>query len=313
MPGLFGLRMRMFLATLVLFGVVFGFFYLIFWLFGLDMIWFPLFFAVGLIIVQWSLSSYLISAVSRIRWLNSREEHPVLWDMVMTHAEEAGVKIHKIGISEMSVPNAFVFGMFKSNLVVTEGLLIAFSGDDEALEGVVWHELGHVKNGDLKLMMGLSTLPMIFYMIAYSLMWSRSGRGSSAALIGGLAFGIYFLLNLGILLISRYREYLADAYSGEMNGDVGIVRGLAKITYLNKKSEDFYNSKQISLKSFFITEPEKGDIDYLDEAASIIADDEETRKKVLELMKEEKKKSGWEVFRTHPLTVNRIISLLELD
>ena len=118
-------------------------------------------------------------------------------------------------------------------------------------------------------------------------------------------------MNLGILLISRYREYLADDYSSKKNGDVGIVRGLAKITYLNKKSEDFYNSKQISLKAFFITEPEKGDIDYLDEAAKIIADDEETRKRVLELMKEEKKKTRRQIFRTHPFTINRIISLLE--
>ena len=312
MPSVTMLRTRMIVALSILFAVVFGFFYLIFWLSGINLIIVPIVFAIMLIILQWALSSYLITKLSKVTWITTRSENPFLWDMVHKHAEEAGVKIERIGVSQMLVPNAFVYGIFGAKLVVTEGLLQTLADDQEALEGVIWHELGHVKHGDMKLMMVLSTLPMIFYMVAFSLMWGRS-RGSYAVLVGALAFGLYFLMNLGILLISRYREYLADAYSSEKNGPYGIIRGLAKITYLNKKAigSNAYSSSQITLKSLYIAEPEKGDVEYLKFAASLVTGDAEAKEIILQKMKEERKKGGLELFLTHPLTVNRIIALLE--
>ncbi|TFG04302.1 MAG: hypothetical protein EU536_04895, partial [Promethearchaeota archaeon] len=288
MASLLALRMRVFLAITVLFSVLFMFLYFIFWLLGLDLIIYPILLAVVLVIVQWALSSRLISAVSKIRWLRGREDNPLLWDMVQSNAKTAGVQISKVGVSEIPQPNAFVYGIFNTNLVVTVGLLRALEDDRAALEGVIWHEIGHVKHGDMKLMMVLATLPIIFYMIAISLLWGRSRRNEGGLLIGGLAFGMYFLMSLGILLVSRYREYLADGYSNKMNGAIGIIRGLSKLAYLNKKSNgrSSYAPTEISLKSLFIVEPETGNLNYLIMAANIIADDEGTRQRILAVMQQ---------------------------
>lgn len=317
MGFLLELRIRMIIAITILFSTVFSFFYLISWLIGLNTLFFPIIFATSIVLIQWFLSPLIIKAIFKINWLNSREENPLLWDLVQKRAKEANVTVDKIGISEFKMPNAFVYGIFGSNLVVTDSLLSALQNDNEALDGVLSHEIGHLRHSDMKLMLLIGTLPSIFYMIAYAFMLkSGSDRDSSyLIIIGFLSYILYMILNLGVLLISRYREYYADAYSKQVNGPTGLVRGLAKITYSNRQlgGKNAYSSSLISLKALLIVEPEKTDLNNIYKLVmNYTADNNAIRDVIIQKMQEEKKLTILEIFSTHPLTINRIIKLLEL-
>ncbi len=266
--------------------------------------------------MQWLLSDRLIQAMAKIQWLSGPEDNPGLWDIVVRQAERAHVKIAKIGISRLKKPNAFVFGNRSAKLVVTEGLLYTLSDDSEALEGIIAHEIGHVKHKDLSVMMLISTMPLVFYMIAYSFMWSSYGsrdRGTMA-LIGGLAWIFYFIVNLGVLLVSRYREYYADSYSKEVIGARPLTRGLIKIAYL---SDTETNKREVStaeatMSAFFIMDSRiVEDVSLLTEIAHMGSVTDEERKMLEKKIKKERKMKGFELLMTHPLTYKRILRLNE--
>lgn len=273
--------------------------------------------AITMIIIQWALSDKLIQAMSKITWLNGPEDNPKLWDMVVRQATQANVDISRIGISKMKRANAFVYGIRHAKLVVTQGLLYSLSEDPEALEGVIAHEIGHVKHNDMKVMMLISTLPLITYMIAYSFMWGSFGgrnRGTMI-LIGVLAWVFYFILNLGVLLVSRYREYYADNYSKEVLGPKPLTRGLINIAYLNDSipQKQELTSAEATLSAFLISDSRIAeDTSLLNEVSQMGEITNEERKTIEKKIKKERKMSGVEILMTHPLTYKRILRLNEM-
>ncbi|MHA1301985.1 MAG: M48 family metalloprotease [Candidatus Helarchaeota archaeon] len=309
------------LAVMLLFSIIFGFMLLIGYLIGLEgmnIVIYPMLMAVVMIFLQWAFSDKLIQAMARIEWLKGPEDNPTLWNLVVDRAEEANVKIEKIGISRMKNPNAFVFGKVNAKLVVTQGLLYSLSDDEEALEGIITHEIGHIKHNDMRIMMLISTLPLILYMIAYSFMWGSYGsrdRGTMV-LIGVLAWVFYFLMNLGVLLVSRYREYYADQYSKEVLGPRPLIRGLVKIAYLNNSvtNKAELSSVEATLGSFFVMDPRIiEDVSILSEISHLGSLTIEEKREIEKKIKKEKKMSGIEILMTHPLTYKRILRLYETD
>ncbi len=309
------------LAIMLLFSTIFGFMLLIGYLIGLNgmnLLIYPLAMALIMILLQWGLSDRLIQAIAGITWLDGPNDYPELRSMVVRQAEQANVKISKIGISKMKRANAFVFGIRKAKLVVTQGLLYSLSDDPEAMEGIIAHEIGHVKHNDMKVMMLISTMPLIAYMIAYSFMWSSYGsrdRGNMI-LIGALAWVFYFLLNLGVLLVSRYREYYADNYSKEVLGPRPLTRGLINIAYLNEaatKNREI-TSAEATLSAFLISDSRiVEDISLLTEVSNMGRISAEKRKIIEKEIKKERKMSKVEILMTHPLTYKRILRLNEIN
>ncbi|MHA1378998.1 MAG: M48 family metalloprotease [Candidatus Helarchaeota archaeon] len=313
------------LAVMLLFGIIFSFMLLIGYFIGLEgmnIVIYPMAMAVFMIFFQWIFSDKLIQAMARIEWLKGPEDNPTLWNLVVNRAEEANVKIEKIGISKMKNPNAFVFGKVNAKLVVTQGLLDNLSSDPEALEGIIAHEIGHIKHNDMRIMMLISTLPLILYMIAYSFMWGSYGgrdRGTMV-MIGVLAWVFYFLMNLGVLLVSRYREYYADQYSKEVLGPRPLIRGLVKIAYLNNSRINSETHKaelspvEATLGSFFVMDSRIiEDVSILSEISHLGSITSEEKKKIEKNIKKEKKMSGIEILMTHPLTYKRILRLYETE
>ena len=309
------------IAFMLLFSTIFGFMLLIGYLIGLDgmnILIYPLIMAVVMILIQWGFSDRLIQAMAKITWLDGPKDDPELWNMVVRQAEQANVDISKVGISKMKGANAFVFGIRNAKLVVTQGLLYSLNDDPEAMEGIIAHEIGHVKHNDMKVMMLISTLPLIAYMIAYSFMWRSYGsrdRGTMV-LIGALAWVFYFILNLGVLLVSRYREYYADNYSKEVLGPKPLTRGLIHIAYLNdsvtKKQET--TSAEATLSAFLISDSRiVEDISLLTEVSQIGTITAEKRKIIEKKIKKERKMSVVEILMTHPLTYKRILRLNETN
>ncbi|MBD3229368.1 MAG: M48 family metalloprotease [Candidatus Lokiarchaeota archaeon] len=245
-----------------------------------------------------------------------------VWNMVEKMSKEGNVKFAKIGILETSELNAFVYwGLGYGNAIVfTKGIIEKL--DDEELSGVCGHEIGHVKHGDMKAMIFLSTLP-IFLHTFYSYSQSQ-GKYKKDTVIWLLIFIIF----LGALIASQYlslylsrlREYHADSNATDMKeSPVPIAAALAKITYGNIGKGEAMLATRKEVNMLCIVDPHSvarqtnniaETVNSISEIADHISDPDIDQGELEEEMKKEKKRGG-EMERTHPLTVNRITFVVD--
>ena len=189
---------------------------------------FGLVLALGIAAVgSWSSYMYgdkLVLRVSRARPA-SREEYPKLHNIVEGLCIAAGMPVPKIYVIPEQAPNAFATGRNPehASIAVTEGLLQTLNRVE--LEGVIGHELSHVKNRDILVGTLTATLVGVVVLLAgwmrWGLFWGggrgrdRGGGGGGNAILLVLALVAMILAPLAAQLIrfavSRRREYLADA------------------------------------------------------------------------------------------------------
>jgi heat shock protein HtpX len=190
--------------------------------------------------------------------------------MVERLAMKSGIKIPKLGIAQIALPNAFAYGspITGNHLAVTRGLLETL--EEEEIEAVVAHELGHLKHRDVQIMMIISFLPSLFYLIGRSVMFSayygERRRDGGSYVVGTVSMLVYFILMLFTLRLSRLREYYADSHSISIidDGPRKLSEGLAKIvlktrTMRRRSYLDGYTFN--SFKSLFISDPDRAEFD----------------------------------------------------
>jgi len=170
--------------------------------------------------------SYWFSDKIVLRMYNAREttreNHPAFYGMVERLARQAGLPMPKVYIIPDESPNAFATGRNPDHAAVaaTEGILRILSTDE--LEGVMAHELAHVKNRDILISTIAATFAGAISMIGNMLQWgamfgaARSddeNGGGAGSLIGSLAMAIIAPIAAMLIqmAVSRSREYLADA------------------------------------------------------------------------------------------------------
>jgi heat shock protein HtpX len=156
----------------------------------------------------------------------TREEEPRLYATVEKVAAKAGMPMPEVGISEYSMPNAFATGRSPSNaaVVATRGILNIL--DDDELEGVISHEMSHVKNRDILVMSVTSTVVSALTLVSrfafFSTAFGNSRDRNGGLLIIALMIVAYILAPLaGVILqmaVSRSREYLADETGARITG-----------------------------------------------------------------------------------------------
>lgn len=136
-------------------------------------------------IAQWLFAPYLIDMMYRVRNV-SRSENPKLYGMVEKLSAKSDIKMPRVMLAKIPIPNAFAYGspIGGTRVAVTTGLLKTL--EDEEVEAVIGHELGHLKHRDVQVMMFVSILPAIFYFIGYSMLLSsmfgrRDERGGGGA------------------------------------------------------------------------------------------------------------------------------------
>jgi heat shock protein HtpX len=170
----------------------------------------------------------------------------------------------KVYIMDDPAPNAFATGRNYNNAAVcaTSGLLQLM--DDNELEGVIAHELGHVKNYDMRVNTLAFALVGVISMIAdFFLRWSffggRDDREGNNQLLILLAFVAAFLAPLAATLlqlaISRRREYLADA-TGALT--TRYPEGLASALEKLEKTGSATRVQNTSTAHMFFANPLKG-------------------------------------------------------
>jgi len=170
----------------------------------------------------------------------AKEQAPELFRAVENAAIAAGLpKTPDVYIIEDQAPNAFAAGRTpdKAYVAATTGILALL--DRRELEGVMAHEMAHIRNRDVRLMTLAAVMVGVISMIADMLLWATvfgGGRNSNNQNpIGAiLAIAAIILAPIGGALLqmslSRRREYLADATAAELTGDPeGLARALYKL------------------------------------------------------------------------------------
>lgn len=112
-------------------------------------------------LIQWLLARRLIDALYKVREV-SRAESPKLYGMVEKLSKNSCLKMPRVMLANIPIPNAFAYGSpaFGSRVAVTKGALDAL--EEEEVEAVIGYELGHLKHKDVQIMMFASVLPAIF-------------------------------------------------------------------------------------------------------------------------------------------------------
>lgn len=162
--------------------------------------------------------------------LVTREQAPELYDMVDRLRQRAGLPMPQLAIAPHQQPNAFATGRNPANAVVcvTQGLLDLVDRDEA--EGVLAHELGHVKNRDMLLQTISSTMAGAITNVVRFGMFAPSG-GRQRSPLAPLAL---LLAPLGAMIIQfaigRTREFKADATGAEISGKpLALASALQKL------------------------------------------------------------------------------------
>jgi len=197
----------------------------------------------------------------------SEAEAPRLYSIVQRLTARAGIPMPRIFVLQERSPNAFATGRNPSHaaVAVTAGLLEMM--DDEELEGVIAHELGHVKNRDILISSIAATIAGAITMLASMARWAAifggvGGRDDRDGDSGG-ALGFIFMAILAPIAaviiqmaVSRSREYAADASGARFAGSpAGLARALEK---LGRASERIPMNANPATSHMFIVKPFSG-------------------------------------------------------
>ena len=207
---------------------------------GLAVLPFALALSLGSAFTSYFAGDRIVLAQSQARELAPNEETE-LHNVVETLAIGLGIPVPKLYVIEDSAPNAFATGRdpLHASVVVTRGLIDKM--DRTELEGVIAHELSHVGNRDIRVMLLVTILVGTVALLAdwmwRSMFWGRGrgrDRGSGNAIIAVVAIVLAILTpiiaTLIQLAVSRQREYLADASGALLTRyPPGLASALRKI------------------------------------------------------------------------------------
>jgi heat shock protein HtpX len=280
-------------------------------------------------LIQFAISPSIVRWSTHLQYLEPGE-NPWLEDVVNKLASEAGVKQPRLAMVPDQTPNAFTFGNSSNNmtLAVNQGLLTQLN--KEEVQGVIGHELGHIKHKDSIVMTFMSAIPLIAYVIARMAFSAgyvggyggrRNDRNNSAVYIilaGVIALVVYFLAQLLVMRLSRLRESFADAYSAYLTGAPrSLESALTRITYgLSLSPQDPHGARALFIADPALAKDEvRGIIDQkskYDLDHNGVLDEHE-----LELAMQQEAQSRWrsinELFATHPPTYKRLLMLKQID
>ena len=192
--------------------------------------------AFGMAFIQYFFSDKLVLWTTGSRVI-AEDEYPELHRMVEKLAAEAGIPKPKVAIMQSPVPNAFATGRSPKHAVVacTDSIMRLLNRDE--LEAVLAHELAHVKNRDILTMTIASFIAMIASIIMQSFLWGalfnrRGGEGAGAWIIAGIVAAIvWFIANILMMALSRYREFAADRGSAYITKNPrALISALNKIS-----------------------------------------------------------------------------------
>jgi heat shock protein HtpX len=194
--------------------------------------------AVGMNFFSYFFSEKMALSMYRAQPLTSETSPQVyarVYPMVQNLTLKMGLPMPRLWVIPDGSPNAFATGRNPehSSVAMTEGLLTLMN--DRELEGVIAHELGHVKHRDILISSVAATIAAALTQIAYFSMYFGGGRSDdddNRSPYAGLLMMIVAPIAAGLIqmAISRQREYAADAAAARYTGSPdGLIHALRKL------------------------------------------------------------------------------------
>ncbi|NLU50644.1 MAG: zinc metalloprotease HtpX [Syntrophomonadaceae bacterium] len=197
----------------------------------------------------------------------SEREAPELYEIVKKITQRAGLPMPRLFITPSPQPNAFATGRNPANsaVAVTEGLLQVLNRDE--IEGVLAHEIAHIKNRDILIGTIAAAFAGAISLIANAIQWGamlggfgRSDEGEGAgSFLASIALAIVAPIAALIIqmAISRSREYLADETGARLAGRAG---GLASaLLKLERAAQQIPMQVNPAASHMFIVNPLSGE------------------------------------------------------
>ena len=212
--------------------------------------------------IAWFFHSAMINSATGSRVL-SRRENKRVYNLVENLCISAGMPMPKIRIIDDDSLNAYASGLNKKTFAVSLSRGIIEKLNDDELDAVLAHELTHIRNRDVRLLIISIVFVGIFAFISEAIFRSlqfgrplRGKKGGGAVIIIALVLAVigYFFTSLLRFSLSRKREYLADAGSAELTR-----RPLALASALRKVAADptIEAVKRRDVAQMFIENPQK--------------------------------------------------------
>ena len=215
------------------------------------------------------------------------DEYPDLHRTVSRLSQQADLPKPTVAVAETNTPNAFATGRSQksSTVCVTTGLMRTL--DQDELEGVIAHELAHVKNRDVMVMTiasFLATIAMFILRWGWLFGGGRNREGGGAGILVAIVASlvVWIVSFLLIRALSRYREFAADRGGAVITGQPSaLASALVTIDERMDRVPERDMREQSEMNAFFIVPISKGAIARL--------------------------------FRTHPATEKRVEYLQKLE
>lgn len=215
----------------------------------------------------WFVAAYFFNAWMIRRATNAtsleRKDNPRIYNIVENLTMTCGMDMPKINIINSHELNAYASGINKNSYTVTVTTGLCDVLDDDELQGVIAHELTHIRNRDTRLLIvcivfvGIlsALMTLLFRMLWYTFLWGGSSRGRNSSdkkgnggtlvvmIVAVVLVAIaYFFSLLTRFAISRKREYLADAGGAELCGNpralASALRKISNAPYSARKGYD---------------------------------------------------------------------------
>ena len=169
-----------------------------------------------------------------------RQDNPRLYGIVKKISDLNGLPVPRIAIVPSSTPNAFATGRNPKNAVVAATTGIMSILDDNELEGVMAHEMAHVKNRDTLVMCVAATIAGFIAFAARMLWWNSMFGGRNRNVHPALMILVMLTAPLAAFLlqmaVSRSREFHADATAAKLtNKPWALISALKKLEWENHR------------------------------------------------------------------------------
>lgn len=214
-------------------------------------------------ITMWQ-SQSIVMRMNHAKKIENPDEHPFLFHTVGNLAMVARIPMPAIYIIEEDSPNAFATGMSpeKASVAVTTALLHKLNREE--IEAVIAHEIGHIKNHDVRLMtitLALFSIIAIISDICLRFLFFRERENSNIFLTILSLVALILAPFIGMMIhygMSRNREYLADATGAELcRNPLALASALEKIS----NDPDPVDNISSSSAAMYICDPIKAAFD----------------------------------------------------
>jgi heat shock protein HtpX len=221
---------------------------------------------ISLFISRWSAKRLYSIKLLDAQSASSDAKLQLVWNTVERIAQMNHITMPEVGYYESTDPNAFATGWSKNNSLVAVSTWLLDVMEKREIEGVVWHEMAHILNGDMVtltlIQWVINTFVIFFSHLAAKAVATFLSNSNEEEWMSYVTYNIiyflfqivfWFLAMFVVMWFSRFREYRADLGWAAFTNKSSMIAGLKKLQTLSQTKQAPLDPK---MSAFMISEPD---------------------------------------------------------